>query len=314
MRMLQTTGRLGFGLLLASTAHAALAQEEPVTPPEDDNVIIVTAQFVAQDVQDTPISITVLTGDSLADRGIDSTALIGATSPNVQLQAGPSSQGNSLIAFIRGIGQQDNSPTLEPGVGIYVNDVYFSNVQGALLELLDIDRVEILRGPQGTLTGKNSIGGAIKLFSKRPDDETDGMIEANYGNFNAFRLRAGSNFTLAPDQLYARLSGSVNRRDGHVRVLDFGCVYPNSGVPRVTSGSDCDNGTLGGVETYAVRGALRWIASDSVEVNLSADYIDDRSEAPANLLAGFGPTIAPVFGAPPSPANPLPIIWPWLNT
>ena len=313
MRMLRKTSRLGAGLLLAGTAHAALAQDEPAEPAPDENVIIVTAQFVAQDVQDTPIAITVLTGDALADRGIDSTALLGATSPNVQLQQGPSAQGNSLIAFIRGIGQQDNSPTLEPGVGIYINDVYFSNVQGAMLELLDIDRVEILRGPQGTLTGKNSIGGAIRMFSKRPDDETDGMMEAAYGNFNAFRLRAGANFTLAPDQLYARVSGSVNRRDGHVQNLDFGCLYPASGVPSRTNNADCRDGTLGGVETYAVRGALRWLPTETVEVNLSADYVDDRSEAPANLLTGTGPTVAPVFRAPPSAANPLPLAWPWLN-
>lgn len=315
MRMLRKANRLGIGLLMAGTAHAALAQDQGDGPtPDDENLIIVTAQFIEQDVQDTPIAITVLTGDALTDRGIDSTALIGSTSPNVQLQQGPSAQGNSLIAFIRGIGQQDNSPTLEPGVGIYINDVYFSNVQGALLELLDIDRVEILRGPQGTLTGKNSIGGAIRMFSKRPDGDTDGMIEASYGNFDAFRLRAGANFTLAPDQLYARVSGSMNRRDGHVQNLDFGCLYPASGVPARRTAPDCGDGTLGGVETYAVRGALRWLASDSIEVNLSADYIDDRSEAPANILTGFGPTVAPVFRAPPSPTNPLPLAWPWLNT
>ena len=100
MRMLRKTSRLGAGLLLAGTAHAALAQDEAGEPAPDENVIIVTAQFVAQDVQDTPIAITVLTGDALADRGIDSTALLGDTSPNVQLQQGPSAQGNSLIAFM----------------------------------------------------------------------------------------------------------------------------------------------------------------------------------------------------------------------
>lgn len=73
------------------------------------------------------------------------------------------------------------------------------------------------------------------MFSKRPGDETDCMIEAAYGNFNAFRLRAGAGFTLAPNQLYARVSGSVNRRDGHVQNRDFGCLYPASGVPlRIT--------------------------------------------------------------------------------
>lgn len=246
MRMLQNFSRFSIGLLLAGTAQAALAQEKNAEPAEAP-AIIVTAQFIAQDVQDTPIAITVLSGDMLADRGIDTTAMIGTTSPNVQLQAGPSSQGNSLIAFIRGIGQQDNSPTLEPGVGIYINDVYFSNVQGAMLELLDIQRVEILRGPQGTLTGKNSIGGAIKLFSKRPSSDTDGMLEVSGGNFNAFRLRAGSNFTLAPDKLYARLSGSINRRDGHVKNYDFGCLYPRSGVPSGTNTDNCQTGTLGGV-------------------------------------------------------------------
>lgn len=312
MRMLRNFGRFGTGLLLAGTAHSAFAQESS-EQPADENVIVVTAQFIAQDVQDTPIAITVLTGDSLAERGIDNTALIGSTSPNVQLQQGPSSQGNSLVAFIRGIGQQDNSPTLEPGVGIYINDVYFSNVQGAMLDLLDIERVEILRGPQGTLTGKNSIGGAIKMFSKRPDGDTDGMIEASGGNLGAYRLRAGSNFTLVDDKLYARVSGAINGRDGHVKTYDFGCLYPGSGVPKTTTDKDCSTGTLGGNEVYAIRGAVRWLAPD-VELNLSADYVDDKSEAPATLLAGTGPTVAPIFFAPPSPSNPLPLAWPWLNT
>jgi iron complex outermembrane receptor protein len=294
--------------LFTSFLTPQLHAQEQVEEADLDSLletIVVTAQFIEQDAQDIPIAVTALSGDLLDARGQDNTTMIGAQAPSVQLQAGAASQGNSLIAFIRGIGQQDNAPTLEPGVGIYVDDVYFNNVQGSALDLLDIDRIEILRGPQGTLAGKNSIGGAIKIYSKRPDEDRDGYLEASAGNFDAVKIRGGSNFTLAEDELYLRLSGRYNERDGYVQNYDFDCIYVDGG-----SRSDCEDGTLGGVESKGARAALRWLPSDSLEINLGMDFIDDTSEPAANILSSTSPSLAPIFTGIPG-ASPL--AWNWFN-
>src|SRR6185503_17809461 len=127
-----------------------LAQDEK--PAEDSNLlqeVVVTAQFREENLQDTPIEIA-------------------AQAPNVTLKPGGQAFGPSMVAFIRGVGQTDFIFALEPGVGIYVDDVYYSTLTGSLLDLMDLERVEVLRGPQGTLAGRNSIVGAIKLYSKQP--------------------------------------------------------------------------------------------------------------------------------------------------
>src|SRR5207344_2673857 len=111
-------------------------------------------------------------------RGQTNIAQVAAQAPNVTLKAQPQSGGIGLIAFIRGIGQTDFNYALEPGVGIYVDDVYIPTLSSSLLDLMDLERIEVLRGPQGTLAGKNSIGGAIKLFSKKPDGSGGGSLQA----------------------------------------------------------------------------------------------------------------------------------------
>jgi iron complex outermembrane receptor protein len=294
-------------LMVSAISSQVHAQDEEADLDKLLETVVVTAQYIEQDAQDIPIAVTALSGELLDLRGQDNTAMIGAQAPSVQLQAGPASQGNSLIAFIRGIGQQDNSPTLEPGVGIYVDDVYYNNVQGAALDLLDIDRIEISRGPQGTLAGKNSIGGSIKIYSKRPDAERDGFIEASAGNFDALKVRAGSNFTLIEDELFLRLSGRHNERDGYVTNYDFGCIYGAGNAP-----ADCETGTLGGIESSGARAALRWEPSDTLEINFGIDYIDDDSESPASILTDVVPTVAPIaIAPPPGPMAPPPTAWPW---
>jgi iron complex outermembrane receptor protein len=167
----------------------------------------------------------------------------------------------------------------------------------------------VLRGPQGTLSGKNSLGGSLKLFSKKPSDQTDGYVSATYGKFNRIDIRAGGNFTLVPDTLYARVSGASKHVDGYMDRLDYSCVHPNAPTANtqipVTPG--CKLGTEGGEDIDAVRVALRWIASDSIEDNLIADVTRDRSEVPAlkllfsnntqHLGTPTGPLLVPTGGA-----------------
>ncbi|HZO21241.1 MAG TPA: TonB-dependent receptor plug domain-containing protein, partial [Steroidobacteraceae bacterium] len=150
--------------------------------------VVVTAQFRRQDLQQTPIAITAVNAAMLEQRNQTDISQVAAQAPNVTLQPNGAAFGSSMVAFIRGIGQTDFDLALEPGVGIYVDDVYYATLTGSLLDLLDLDRVEILRGPQGTLAGKNSIGGAIKLFTKKPTGE-GGYLEGSYGSLHRVDAR-----------------------------------------------------------------------------------------------------------------------------
>ena len=252
--------------------------------------VVVTAQFREQRLQDTPLAITAVNAATLAARGQTSVYEIAAQAPNVTLEPAAQSYGSGLVAFIRGIGQYDNSYALEPGVGVYVDDVYYSTLTGSLLDLLDLNRVEVLRGPQGTLAGKNSIGGAIKLYSKVPDGTDSGSISATYGSFNRTEIRGAGNVTLIPDTLFMRISGDGKSQDGYVKRLDYGATHPGSGVPTFESGPNPQLGTLGGISYVASRVALRWLASPNVEVNVAADYTNDRSEAGAAVLLYANPS------------------------
>ena len=131
------------------------------------------------------------------------------------------------------------------------------------------------------------------MFSARPSEEPDGYIEAGVGGFDAVNLRAASNLTLAEDKLFARISGVFRSRDGHVTTLDYGCTHPGSGFDSQVSGADCVTGHEGGVKYGAARLALRWLPTESLEINLAGDWTDDESEPAANTLLATGPTIAP---------------------
>lgn len=157
--------------------------------------------------------------------------------PNVTLTTGGAYGGPSLVGFIRGDGQTDFDPALEPGVGLYVDDVYYSTLTGSIVELLDLDRVEVLRGPQGTLAGKNSIGGSITLYSKKPGAENDGYIEAGYGSYNSVDVRGASNITLMDDRPFARVAGVSRARDGYITPLDYGCRHPGAALG--AAGREC---------------------------------------------------------------------------
>src|SRR3569832_89218 len=214
-----STIALGVGLCLAVTP--ALAQSTPPAPadapaaaqpdigPTGD--IVVTAQFREQRLQDAPLAITAVSGATLEARGQTSIADIGAQAPNVTLRQAPATYGPAVVAYIRGGGQRDTSFALEPGVGLYIDDVYLPTMHGSLLDLIDLDRVEILRGPQGTLAGQTSIGGAIKLYSKKPDGNGGGYVQATYGSYNRVELRGAANFTILPDQNTHKTNTAVHK-------------------------------------------------------------------------------------------------------
>lgn len=286
-------------LLALATAIAAptYAQDASASSPEEENVIVVTAQFREQRLQDTPLAITAIDAETLEARSQTTITDIGQYVPNVNLSQSTAINSNSLAAYIRGIGQDDSSFALEPGVGIYIDDVYYGTTFGAALDLVDLARVEVLRGPQGTLAGKNSLGGAVKLFTREPDAEAGGFVEAGYGSFDRFNLRGSVGMTLS-DDLFARVSGTYDRRDGYFHLLDYGCVNPAGGIAATVTTDDCEIGTQGGIDTLSLRGALRYApAGAPLEVTISGDYARNDNQPPPTKtlyanLAGLAPALS----------------------
>jgi len=272
------------GAMAWAAAMPAFAQETaqaPQTADEGIQDIIVTAQFRNQSVQEAPLAITAVDAALMEARSQNSVEAVAQRAPSVTFSAGGQGGGAQTAAVnIRGIGATDFQFPNEPGVGIYIDDVYYGISSGAAFDLVDLDRVEILRGPQGTLSGKNSIGGSIKLFSRRPNDNPDAYVEALYGSYNRVGIRGATNVTLAQDKLYARISGLARHVDGFFKRLDYSCVngVPAPGGAFASPADKCVIGTEGGQNIYAVRGALRWTPSDRIENNLIADFTEDRSE------------------------------------
>jgi iron complex outermembrane receptor protein len=268
--------------------------------------IVVTAEFRQANLQDTPIAITAVNAEMLEARGQTNISEVAAQAPNVTLTPQPQTGGTGLIAYIRGVGQTDFNYAMDPGVGIYIDDVYIPTLSSSLLELIDLDRIEILRGPQGTLAGKNAIGGAIKLFSAKPTGSDKGYIEATYGSFNRVEIRGMGNFRIN-DNLFARVSGVGQARDGYLDLLDYGVAHPTENVPANNArGAYPVVGTQGGKSLVAGRIALRWTPASNIEVNLSGDYTHERSEPqPTVLLAAGLPQSAthPVFIPSQSPGD-----------
>jgi iron complex outermembrane receptor protein len=234
--------------------------------------------------------------------------------PNVILEPATPAFGPAIFASIRGLGQTDFNPALEPGVGFYIDDVYYPRLTGANFDLLDVERVEVLRGPQGTLTGRNSEGGAIKFISRKPTGEGDGYVQGTYGSRDRINLRAAADFKIT-ETLFGRLSGTFADQDGYVKNLDFGCANPGGGVPPATPLSDsCVVSKHGDVGYKAIRGILRFVPTDAIDLMISADYHDEeRHQGPEVLLYADNTANPNVEAAPGVPFDSRFICGPYCN-
>jgi iron complex outermembrane receptor protein len=179
--------------------------------------IVVTARKREESVQDVPISIAAYTGDPLEARGITQIDRLATFTPNLVYQNNPGLSGaaNSSTIFIRGVGQSDFLGSIDPGVGLYVDGVYIARSLGAVLDLLDVERIEVLRGPQGTLFGRNTIGGAVSLTSQKPEFQLGGRAVLLYGDDNRFEAKGMVNVPFS-DTFAVRLAASSATRDGFV--------------------------------------------------------------------------------------------------
>lgn len=293
---------LGVSLAAISLSAPAVAQDTDDTDDNRPGVIIVTAQFREQALQDTPLAITAVDAEMMEAKSLTDLAVVADSAPNVSIKPAGSSFGPSVSASIRGIGQTDFNPAYEPGVGIYIDDVYYPQLTGAVFDTLDLERVEILRGPQGTLSGRNSLGGAIKMYSRMPNGDDSGFVEASYGSRNRMSLRAAADFSLT-DTVFARISGVMKKQDGYVDQIDFGCRFPAGGgatfvdnngvtqevnplpgVPSRINTNDCVVGKLGGVGYQALRGIVRFEPTDDFDFTLIADYTNDERTVAGEVI------------------------------
>jgi iron complex outermembrane receptor protein len=295
-------------LIAAATPAWAQQQASPQSENQDTVIadIVVTATRQATNMQDTPLAITAVTAETLNERGLKSTADLSQAVPNATFRRVQGAFGPGVSAFIRGIGQSDTSLGAEPSVAYYVDDVYYPLLLGSNFDLLDIDHIEVLRGPQGTLFGRNSLAGAVNIVSKAPSlTETSAYVQATLGSYNRLDIRAGFNVPLA-ETLGLSVSGVSKTRNGYQRRIDFRCEMERRGTPELAGRlpyasptnleannfkpDDCTIGRLGGEDVRAIRGSLRWEPVDDVSLTLNGDYIRDRSENPADqLMAVTGP-------------------------
>jgi iron complex outermembrane recepter protein len=281
---------------LAAVAVAGqAAADQAATPSDTLEEIVVTAQFRQQNLQDTPLAITAINADMMEQRGQTSLHDLGQQAPNVQLIETGGAFGPGMTASIRGIGQADFDPAFAPGVGVYIDDVYYTSLTGSNFALLDLDRVEILRGPQGTLSGANSEGGSIKIYSVKPQGDDTGSVKVSYGQRNLIDVQGMADVSLISDSLFMRVSGIDHQQDGYVTRIDYGCAFPNSGIPAVGGlQQDCVAGKEGGKDYQGGRVALRWVPADNFEANLTADVTIDNSETAAVTLIAVNPAAAGV--------------------
>ena len=304
---------------------AAAAQQADASPIGE---VIVTARFRQENLQQTPLAITALTGEQLAVKAATNVIDIGKWSPNVTIDHLGAGWGPTIAASIRGIGLGDFKAVYEPGVPIYVDDVPLGRPTGAALDLLDLDHVEVLRGPQGTLFGRNAAGGVIRLISRKPTGDGPSYVEGTYGKYNRIDVRGSFEATIA-DNLFARFSFSEKHRDGYVKVLDFVCQMRANGTPELAGigdgiagydpatstfitapvGSVADNnvalkdqtspsGTghgcltdkMGTENTQAARSTFRYVASDDLEITLAADISNEDDSGPADTISAINST------------------------
>ncbi len=250
-----------------------------------------TAQYIAQPLQTTPVSISAVTAQTLEQRGMTSLADLTTSVPALTLKKAPAAFGSAVQAYIRGVGQYDSAFASEPGVGMYIDDEYYGTLFGSNLQLLDLDRVEVLRGPQGVLGGKNNIGGAIRLFTQKPKGDGSGYLQATYGSFNKIDVKGAVDVSIIPDHLFARVTAMSRNQDGYMTVLDYACMNPatSGSLPVRTLRPDCKIGKMGGTNVQGGRIALRAIVNPSIEDNLSVDIIRDNSQTQANTLIAADP-------------------------
>lgn len=263
---------------LVTAMFPAIAQDSETQAPKEKSkleVIEVTAQKRTENLQEVPIAVSALNEDALAESGFDGVEDLSFLVPSLQF----GNFGPTTFLNIRGIGSENTTGGSDPGVSMHVDGVYVGRPVGALFSAFDVTRVEVLRGPQGTLYGRNATGGSVNLITNKPDDYLTGKIDATIGNYNLRRVRGSINVPIS-DSVTARVVAFNEDRDGFTENL----------FPGGTEANDSDSS--------GIRGHLNFEISDNASLLLSATHIENngigsqaeqRDPYATGLLFGPGP-------------------------
>ncbi|HEX4970549.1 MAG TPA: TonB-dependent receptor [Steroidobacteraceae bacterium] len=267
--------RAAIRLVLAAAAACSLPVSGPVVAAEPGaqagtiEQVTVTARRREESLQDVPVAITALTSDQLLEQNVRTLEDMTAYAPNIKVNAGRATT-STINAYIRGVGQNDPLWGFEPGVGIYLDDVYIARPQGALLDVYDVERIEVLRGPQGTLYGKNTIAGAIKYVTR--DIATDDPalnITATGGSYDQRDLKVSGSAPVVADHLYLGAAVAYLQRDGYGKLVDDGTPRAFNHVGQDVSDKD----------VLAARANATFVWGESSKLRVLADTIQDNSNA-----------------------------------
>lgn len=271
---------IGTSALAMIAATPAFAQ----TDTADDNVIIVTATLRAANVQDIPIAVTAVSPNELERQNVQDIRTLSSITPSFNLQSSQTeTQGTSIR--IRGVGTTGNNTGLESSVGVFIDGVYQSRPGVALGDLLDIERLEILRGPQGTLFGRNTSAGALNVTTKRPSlTKVEGFVNASYGNYDYYGIQAGVSAPLIENTLGVRFAGAYRKRDGTLKSVN----------------SDAESATR---DRYILRGQMLWEPSADVSVRIIGDYAETDENCCSAVILRETPVAPAAFLAYGLPAD-----------
>lgn len=258
--------------LAVGTSTAAYAQ--------NDSEIVVTAQRRSQSIQDVGIAMTAFSGDTLRQMGVGSSVDIARLTPGVSISASAGGQ-NSQFS-IRGVTQNDFSDAIEAPVAVYVDETYIPNLNGQIFGTFDLDRVEVLKGPQGTLFGRNATGGLVHFIPKKPSDTPEGYLDLTYGRFNHVRIEGAMGVPLS-EKVQVRISGLYNRYDPILKN-----IYPTglgstvgATPPGPKYGQDLWND-----DTFAVRGQIQFKPTEDLTIRLTGSIARTKfGENPYNSVA-----------------------------
>lgn len=250
-----TTSALAISMTGAAYAQDTVAPQADAAPAPDD-VIIVTATLRASDVQDIPLAVTAVSPQALDNQGVADIKTLSSISPSFNIQSSQTeTQGTSIK--IRGVGTTGNNTGLESSVGVFIDGVYQSRPGVALGDLLDLERLEILRGPQGTLFGRNTSAGALNITTKRPNlNKVEGFANATYGNFNFINLQGGISVPLVEGVAGIRLSGAYRKRDG---------------LLESSTGAESNDR-----DRFILRGQFLYEPSDALTIRVIGDYAQSK--------------------------------------
>ncbi|AKH42584.1 iron complex outermembrane receptor protein [Altererythrobacter atlanticus] len=278
---------------LATPAYAQDAQQAGDAAGQEDQQrtggireIVVTAQKRAEDVQDVPIAISAFDAESLQERAIGNVSSLSAITPNVTLDASTPFSGSSAVlgATIRGIGSSDFAFNIDPAVGVYLDGVYLGRSIGANQDLLDVERIEVLKGPQGTLFGRNTIGGAISIVTRNPGDEFRVTGDVTTGSFKRMQVRGMVELPITTG-LSSSLAFGMMKRDGYQKRKEYpGFVGDYTSWEQFPAAGYQNADRQGGDDTWSARGKLRWDDGGAFRATLTGDFTNIDQESTANTV------------------------------